>query len=113
MSLSFQSAAAKDEKFSNINALAIKDCKEQPKEIRDQCKKTSIQSPRNIQERLVRTDELVDRSQKFGQRKNSTRPAEESRTNVRIWDETNAKALTRKYCDYTFGFVWTAALILP
>ena len=45
-----------------------KDCKGQPKEIRDQCEKTGTQSPRNIQERLVRTDELVDRSQKPGQR---------------------------------------------
>ena len=33
---------------------------------------------------LVHTDELVDRSQKSGQRENSTRPEEESRTNVRI-----------------------------
>ena len=80
-----------------------KDCKEQPKEIRDQCEKTSIQSLRNIQERLVRTDEFVDHSQKFGQRENSTRPTEESRTNVRIWDETNAKALTRIYCVYVFS----------
>ena len=33
---------------------------------------------------LVHTDELVDRSQKSGQRENNTRPEEESRTNVRI-----------------------------
>ena len=123
---SFQSAATKDEKFPNIDTLAIKnnfepkkiyglememkthpdynkDCKEQPKKIRDQCEKTDIQSPGNIQERLVRTDELVDRSQKSGQRENSTRPTEESRTNVRIWDKTNAKALTRIYCVYVFS----------
>ena len=61
-----------------------KDCKEQPREIRDQCEKKSIQPLYNIQERLVRTDELVDRFQKSGQRENSTRPEEESRTNVRI-----------------------------
>ena len=90
-----------------------KDCKEQPKEIRDQCEKTDIQSLRNIQERLVRTDEFVDCSQKFGQRENSTRPTEESRTNVRIWDETNAKALICDYCVFVFSCCWTAALILP
>ena len=81
----------------------IKDCKKQPRENRDQCEKTNIQPLRNIQERLVRTDELVDRSQEFGRHENSTRPTEETRTNVRFWDETNAYALTYIYCVYVFS----------
>ena len=65
--------------------------------------KTGTQSPGNTQDRLVRTDESVDRSQMSGQQKNSTRPEEESGSNVRIWDETNAKALTHIYCVYVFS----------
>ena len=82
---SFQPAAAKDEKFPNIDILAIKHKPKKTNELdRNQYEQTGDQSPGNIQERLVRTDELVDRSQKPGQRENNTRPEEESRTNVRI-----------------------------
>ena len=81
----------------------IKDCKEQPREIRDQCEKNSIQPPCNTKDGLVRTDELVDRSQKFGQHENSTRPMEETRTNVRIGDEMNANTLLYLYCVSVFS----------
>ena len=80
-----------------------KDCKEQPREIRDQCEKNSIQPLCNTQERLVRTDELVDRSQEFGRHENSTRPTEETGTNVGLCDQMNANALFYIYCVFVFS----------
>ena len=91
------------EKIGKYNYTKV--CKEQPREIRDQCEKKSIQPLYNIQERLVRIDELVDRSQKSGQHENSTRPTEETRINVRFWNEMNANALLYIYCDGVFSLL--------